>query len=109
MIGTVVCVAGAMLLSFYHGHTIGIGESKIHWTYAQNITAHGSDSAGSNFFLGPFLIMAAAVSCAGWFIIQVTYYQFLSGEPNLNTTQNSRYLKSREVVSHSTKPTILFK
>nr|VDD59256.1 unnamed protein product [Brassica oleracea] len=70
VIGTVVCVAGAMLLSFYHGHTIGIGESKIHWTYAQNITTHGSDSAGSNFFLGPFLIMAAAVSCAGWFIIQ---------------------------------------
>ncbi|CAH2038484.1 unnamed protein product [Thlaspi arvense] len=70
VIGTVVCVAGAMVLSFYHGHTIGIGESKIHWAYVQNITSHGPDSSGTNFFLGPFLIMAAAVSWAVWFIIQ---------------------------------------
>ncbi|KAL0694579.1 hypothetical protein Bca4012_061759 [Brassica carinata] len=70
VMGTVVCVAGAMVLSFYHGHTIGIGESKIHWAYAQNITSHGSGSNGSNFFLGPFMIMAAAVSWAVWFIIQ---------------------------------------
>ncbi|KAF8110102.1 hypothetical protein N665_0088s0113 [Sinapis alba] len=70
VIGTVVCVAGAMVLSFYHGHTIGIGESKIHWAYAQNITNHSSDSNSSNFFLGPFMIMAAAVSWAVWFIIQ---------------------------------------
>ncbi|KAF8089628.1 hypothetical protein N665_0501s0040 [Sinapis alba] len=70
VIGTVVCVVGAMVLSFYHGHTIGIGESKIHWAYAQEITSHGPDSTGSNFFLGPFLIMASAVSCAVWFTIQ---------------------------------------
>lgn len=71
VIGTVVCVAGAMVLSFYHGHTIGIGESKIHWAYAENIARQGPNSTGSNFFLGPFLIMAAAVSWAVWFIIQV--------------------------------------
>lgn len=70
VIGTLVCVIGAMVLSFYHGHTIGIGESKIHWAYAENITKHGSSSGHSNFFLGPFLIMAAAVSWAAWFIIQ---------------------------------------
>ncbi|CAH8251683.1 unnamed protein product [Arabidopsis lyrata] len=70
VIGTLVCVIGAMVLSFYHGHTIGIGESKIHWAYAENITRQGSSSAHSNFFLGPFLIMAAAVSWAAWFIIQ---------------------------------------
>ncbi|VVA90381.1 unnamed protein product [Arabis nemorensis] len=71
VVGTIVCVVGAMVLSFYHGHTIGIGESKIHWTYGQNITSHGTNSTGSsNFFLGPFLIMAAAVSWAVWFIIQ---------------------------------------
>ncbi|CAA7037071.1 unnamed protein product [Microthlaspi erraticum] len=70
VIGTVVCVAGAMVLSFYHGHTIGIGESKIHWAYAENIASQGPNSTGSNFLLGPFLIMAAAVSWAVWFIIQ---------------------------------------
>ncbi|KAL1225511.1 WAT1-related protein [Cardamine amara subsp. amara] len=70
VVGTIVCVVGAMVLSFYHGHTIGIGQSKIHWAYAQNITNHGPNSTHSNFFLGPFLIMAAAVSWAAWFIIQ---------------------------------------
>ncbi|XP_010458220.1 PREDICTED: WAT1-related protein At1g09380 [Camelina sativa] len=70
VIGTLVCVIGAMVLSFYHGHTLGIGESKIHWAYAENITSQGSSSSSSNFFLGPFLIMAAAVSWAAWFIIQ---------------------------------------
>ena len=73
-----------MVLSFYHGHTIGIGESKIHWAYAQNITNHGSDSNGSNFFLGPFMIMAAAVSWAVWFIIQVIYSIWKN---NLNPTE----------------------
>ncbi|XP_010544146.1 PREDICTED: WAT1-related protein At1g09380 [Tarenaya hassleriana] len=70
VVGTIVCVAGAMLLSFYHGHTIGIGESKIHWTYAEKISSLGSSSNGSSFFLGPFLVMAGAVSWAAWFILQ---------------------------------------
>ncbi|XVF31502.1 hypothetical protein REPUB_Repub16aG0151400 [Reevesia pubescens] len=69
VLGTLVCVGGAMLLSFYHGHIIGIGESSIHWKYAEEMTSKSS-SNGSNFFLGPFLVMASAVSWALWFIIQ---------------------------------------
>ncbi|KAK8484847.1 hypothetical protein V6N11_057077 [Hibiscus sabdariffa] len=69
--GTLICVGGAMLLSFYHGHIIGIGESKIHWHYAERMSANDSSGAkGSNFFLGPFLVMASAMAWAIWFIIQ---------------------------------------
>ncbi|GMI84428.1 Usually multiple acids move in and out Transporters 25 [Hibiscus trionum] len=69
--GTIICVGGAMLLSFYHGHIIGIGESKIHWHYAERMSANDSSGAkGSNFFLGPFLVMASAMAWAIWFIIQ---------------------------------------
>ncbi|XWS64428.1 hypothetical protein CRYUN_Cryun05aG0003100 [Craigia yunnanensis] len=69
VLGTLVCVGGAMLLSFYHGHTIGIGESSIHWKYADKMTSKSSNN-GSNFFLGPFLVMASAVAWAVWLIIQ---------------------------------------
>ncbi|XWS58069.1 hypothetical protein CRYUN_Cryun08bG0003500 [Craigia yunnanensis] len=69
VLGTLVCVGGAMLLSLYHGHTVGIGESSIHWKYADKMTSKSSNN-GSNFFLGPFLVMACAVSWAVWLIIQ---------------------------------------
>ncbi|XVF05914.1 hypothetical protein REPUB_Repub06bG0002800 [Reevesia pubescens] len=70
VLGTLVCVGGAMLLSFYHGHTIGIGESNIHWKYADKMTSKSSSNNGSNFFQGPLLVMASAVAWAVWLIIQ---------------------------------------
>ncbi|XP_074360741.1 uncharacterized protein LOC141719826 isoform X2 [Apium graveolens] len=33
VIGTIIYVGGAMLLSFYHGSKVPIGESPIHWNY----------------------------------------------------------------------------
>ncbi|XP_074380318.1 WAT1-related protein At1g09380-like [Apium graveolens] len=33
VIGTMICVGGAMLLSFYHGSKVPIGESPIYWNY----------------------------------------------------------------------------
>ncbi|GLT31828.1 hypothetical protein SLA2020_065370 [Shorea laevis] len=68
VIGTIACVVGSMLLSFYHGHTIDIIESSIHWKYAEKMTNSSSDN-GTNF-LGLFLIL---ISCVAWtvgFIIQ---------------------------------------
>ncbi|KAG9138185.1 hypothetical protein Leryth_001412, partial [Lithospermum erythrorhizon] len=69
--GTIICVGGALLLSFYHGHLLDIGQSSIHWKYAQdaNQSSTSSNSHGSSF-LGPFLVIASAVSWAIWFIIQ---------------------------------------
>ncbi|XP_057962416.1 WAT1-related protein At1g09380-like [Malania oleifera] len=67
--GTVVCVGGAMLLSFYHGGTIGIGESHIHWKLADGISKASASKEG-NFILGPFLVITSCVAWAGWFIIQ---------------------------------------
>ncbi|XVE63154.1 hypothetical protein DITRI_Ditri06bG0177600 [Diplodiscus trichospermus] len=69
VLGTLMCVGGAMLLPFYHGHTVGIGESSIHWKYADKLTSKSSNN-GSSFFLGPFLVMASTVSWALWLIIQ---------------------------------------
>ncbi|KAF5947822.1 hypothetical protein HYC85_013779 [Camellia sinensis] len=62
ILGTVVCVGGAMLLSLYHGRTV-IGRSSIHWKYAEIIGKETSTNHPNNFILGPFLIIASTVSC----------------------------------------------
>ncbi|GMH10412.1 hypothetical protein Nepgr_012253 [Nepenthes gracilis] len=71
VLGTIACVGGAMLLSFYHGHAIGIGRSSVEWKYADTITKNDAARDGKqSFFLGPFLLLASNVSWAAWFIIQ---------------------------------------
>ncbi|GAV66921.1 EamA domain-containing protein [Cephalotus follicularis] len=69
VMGTTVCVAGAMLLSFYHGPILNIGESSIHWKYAENASATNS-SGGSNSVVGALFVIASALGWAVWFIIQ---------------------------------------
>ncbi|KAL2345600.1 hypothetical protein Fmac_006885 [Flemingia macrophylla] len=67
--GTILCVSGALLLSFYHGKTIGLGQSSIHWKYAEKI--EGSDSTvKGNMLIGPLALIGSTLIWAGWFIIQ---------------------------------------
>ncbi|CAK9138522.1 unnamed protein product, partial [Ilex paraguariensis] len=63
VLGTLVCVGGAMLLSFYHGPVIPIGESTIHWKYAEKM-ANVNPATHTNFILGPLLLIASSVSWA---------------------------------------------
>ncbi|XP_054797717.1 WAT1-related protein At1g09380-like [Prosopis cineraria] len=67
--GTVLCVGGALVLSFYHGNAIDIGESNIHWEYAERMGATNS-FVSDNTFLGPFFLIASALVWAVWFIVQ---------------------------------------
>lgn len=72
VIGTVICVGGAMLLSFYHGSKVPIGESTIHWNYIIRNSQHPTNQSDHhNFMLGPFLLIASPVCWAVWFILQV--------------------------------------
>ncbi|KAH7571280.1 hypothetical protein ACOSP7_013683 [Xanthoceras sorbifolium] len=70
LLGTVVCVGGAMLLSFYNGHTIGIPDSSIHWNYAQKMSKQSASNNKSNLVFGSIIVMASAVSYSIWVIIQ---------------------------------------
>ncbi|KAJ7977832.1 WAT1-related protein [Quillaja saponaria] len=69
VIGTIVGLGGAMLLSFYHGKTI-TGQSFIHWNYADRLEDSSSRDDKSNFLLGPFLLFLSSFSWAVWLIIQ---------------------------------------
>ncbi|KAJ4839624.1 hypothetical protein Tsubulata_026019 [Turnera subulata] len=69
VIGTILCVGGAMVLTFYHGPMIKIGESSIHWKYASN-SGDKSPSNNSNSVMGSLIVIASTVSWSIWFIIQ---------------------------------------
>ncbi|KAJ4846656.1 hypothetical protein Tsubulata_019893 [Turnera subulata] len=69
VIGTLLCVAGAMLLTFYNGPIINIGESKIHWKYGSNSGDHSSRNE-SNSVLGALMVIASTISIAVWYILQ---------------------------------------
>lgn len=68
--GTVLCVSGALLLSFYHGKTIGLGQSSIHWKYAEKM--EGTSSSNNGSMLGILALIGSTLIWAGWFIIQVS-------------------------------------
>ncbi|KAI5658462.1 hypothetical protein M9H77_27255 [Catharanthus roseus] len=70
ILGTMVCVGGAILLSFYHGPVVGIGQSSIHWKLVDNSRDKNGSSSHANFMLGPFLLITSSVSWAIWLIIQ---------------------------------------
>ncbi|KAJ8439235.1 hypothetical protein Cgig2_030170 [Carnegiea gigantea] len=75
IIGTIVCVGGAMLLSFYHGHVIDIPQPKIHWQFGGDHNTNNSPTKSAtlshqSFFLGPFLLIASNLAMAIWFILQ---------------------------------------
>ncbi|XP_044483772.1 WAT1-related protein At1g09380-like isoform X2 [Mangifera indica] len=69
VLGTVLCVGGAMLLSFYNGEMIPIPNSGIHWGYANRMSTQNA-STNSNLVLGSILLMASTVSWAAWIVIQ---------------------------------------
>lgn len=79
VLGTALCVGGAMLLSFYNGEMIPIPNSGIHWGYANRMSKQNA-STNSNLVLGSILLMASTVSWAAWIVIQVSF--LLSGSVN---------------------------
>ncbi|TKY63133.1 WAT1-related protein [Spatholobus suberectus] len=69
--GTTLCVGGALLLSFYHGKTIGLGKSSIHWRYAEEM--EGTSSSGkASMFIGPLALIGCILVWSAWLIILVS-------------------------------------
>uniref|UniRef100_A0A7N0TTH1 WAT1-related protein n=1 Tax=Kalanchoe fedtschenkoi TaxID=63787 RepID=A0A7N0TTH1_KALFE len=71
--GTVVCVGGAMVLSFYHGSLLRVPQSGIHWTFVEGTAEEGSGHHST--FLGPLLVIRSCVSWAFWLMVQTKLSQ----------------------------------
>ncbi|RZC58928.1 hypothetical protein C5167_006222 [Papaver somniferum] len=69
VIGTIVCVGGAAMMSFYTGSIINIGRSTLHWRYAEKLISQNT-SASSSTITGPVVVFLGVVCFSMWFIIQ---------------------------------------
>ncbi|OIS97952.1 PREDICTED: WAT1-related protein At1g09380-like [Nicotiana attenuata] len=69
LLGTIICVGGAMVLSLYHGKVV-IGQLGFHWKYAESTGKDVNSSGHGNFFTGPFLVIMSSLTYAIWLIIQ---------------------------------------
>lgn len=76
MMGTIMCIGGAMLLSLYHGKVV-IGKLGFQWKYSQHNNTSKNNSHG-NFFNGPFLVIISTMVYSLWLIIQVILLIFIS-------------------------------
>lgn len=82
--GTVLCVGGSMLMTFYKGSLIKLWPSHIHWRYAENATAAAAaGGGGGNMALGAVLVIASCFTWSIWFIIQVRNFSAID---RFNTT-----------------------
>ncbi|XP_021853306.1 WAT1-related protein At1g09380 [Spinacia oleracea] len=71
ILGTIVCIGGAMLLSFYHGHLIDIHQPKFHWHFSDgSASTNNGSSSHLHVVLGPVLLLLSNLAMAIWFIIQ---------------------------------------
>lgn len=73
VMGTVVCISGAMLLTFYRGQEVQIWSSKIdlfHLAHPHAQSAHAEGSSGS-FALGATLTMISCFCYAVWIVLLV--------------------------------------
>ncbi|XP_039128413.1 LOW QUALITY PROTEIN: WAT1-related protein At1g09380-like [Dioscorea cayenensis subsp. rotundata] len=71
--GTLICVGGSMLMTFYKGSLIKMFPSHIHWKYAEEMTAASVASpaaADHNLALGAALVVGSCFAGAIWYIIQ---------------------------------------
>ncbi|PWA81585.1 Drug/metabolite transporter [Artemisia annua] len=69
LLGTLLGVGGAMLLSLYHGPIIPIGGSSIHLGIANNANTNDVNHSHGNI-IGPIMVIISALTWAIWFIIQ---------------------------------------
>ncbi|CAH1444062.1 unnamed protein product [Lactuca virosa] len=70
LMGTLIGVGGAMLLSMYHGPVVPIGESGIDVNIMKNTITKDSNGDTQGNLIGPILIIISAFTWAVWFIIQ---------------------------------------
>ena len=76
LLGTLLGVGGAMLLSLYHGPILHVGGSSINLGIANNATTNDANHSHGNI-IGPIMVIISALTWAISFIIQVSHYKSL--------------------------------
>ncbi|MCD7463836.1 hypothetical protein HAX54_051514 [Datura stramonium] len=75
VLGTLMSIGGAVILSVYHGPAVPIGQPESHWKFLEVIAHKRSNTGTNNNYLGPLLVMVSALSWSIWSIIQAKVNQ----------------------------------
>ena len=67
IIGIIVCVGGALITSLYEGHKFYIGS---HHSTHHNVSP---ELHKPHMVRGTLFLVACCFSCAGWYIVQVSF------------------------------------
>lgn len=71
MVGTALCVAGAMVITLYKGPTIFAPSASLNSSTAQDIVfGPGSESSSKNWTLGCLYLIGHCLSWSGWLVLQ---------------------------------------
>ncbi|XP_020683868.1 WAT1-related protein At1g09380 [Dendrobium catenatum] len=76
VVGTIFCVSGSMLMTFYNGALIHIPPSSLHWRYAENVVEKSTEASGftggssNKEIFGAMLVVGSGIAWAIWFIMQ---------------------------------------
>lgn len=82
VVGTLITVGGAMLMTLYKGHVINMWSSHIHPTHAPSSSPSSVAAANHDWVMGSILVILATLAWAAFFILQAitmkTYTAHLS-------------------------------
>ncbi|XP_031486969.1 WAT1-related protein At1g09380-like isoform X2 [Nymphaea colorata] len=74
VVGTVICVGGAMLMTFYKGPHINMWSSGIRWDIDYETSSKETTTTDNNrptdFIIGSVMVVASCFAWAIWFILQ---------------------------------------
>lgn len=68
LVGTIVTVAGALLMTLYQGPVLGSKHTPSHKSYTQDTT----ETLRKNYFKGSMFLNIATLAWAGLFVLQVS-------------------------------------
>ncbi|MCL7023418.1 hypothetical protein MKW94_002427, partial [Papaver nudicaule] len=100
LIGTIICVGGAMVMSFYKGSLINIGTSDIHWRYAVKVLGNRSADESSSF-QGLVLVFLGVSSWSVCFLAPYTTATIMCGMASIQCLLIGVLMEGRSVEAWS--------
>lgn len=92
LVGTIVTVAGALLMTFYQGPVLGSKHNPPQNSYTTDTTG----TVSKNYFMGSMFLIIATLAWAGLFVLQVSPAIELVGKLPffllLNENENEKFV-----------------
>ncbi|KAI3996763.1 hypothetical protein MKX01_041063 [Papaver californicum] len=100
LIGTIIRIGGAMVMSFYKGRLVNIGTSNLHWRYAVKVLGNMSADE-SNSFQGLMLVLLGVTAWSVCFLAPYTTATIMCGMASIQCLVIGVLMEGRTVEAWS--------